>query len=98
MLLLGIALLLLYLRNSVKVYNDDGKGRMIYLGRCMVEEEENAYAVTITDAMVEKAYTNRYCIKPGLFLIGKKEGEELIVHKEAKRIAVCLGREMIVML
>lgn len=98
LLLLGIALLLLYLRNSVKVYNDDGKGRMIYLGRCMVEEEENAYAVTITDAMVEKAYTNRYCIKPGLFLIGKKEGEELIVHKEAKRIAVCLGREMIVML
>ena len=98
LLLLGIALLLLYLRNSVKVYNDDGKGRMIYLGRCMVEEEENAYAVTITDAMVEKAYTNRYCIKPGFFLIGKKEGEELIVHKEAKRIAVCLDREMIVML
>lgn len=98
LLLLGIALLLLYLRNSVKVCNDDGKGRLIYLGRCMVEEEENAYAVTITDAMVEKAYTNRYCIKPGLFLIGKKEGEELIVHKEAKRIAVCLDREMIVML
>lgn len=98
LLLLGIALLLMYLRNSVKVYNDDGKGRMTYLGRCMVEAEEDAYAVTITDAMVEKAYTNRYCIKPGLFLIGKKEGEELIVHKEAKRIAVCLGREMIVML
>lgn len=98
LLLLGIFLLLLYLRNSVRVYNDDGKGRMIYLGRCMVEEEEDAYAVTITDAMVEKAYTNRYCIKPGLFLLGRKEGEELIVHKESKRIAVYLSKEMIVML
>ena len=98
LLLLGIFLLLLYLRNSVKVYNDDGKGRMVYLGRCMVEEEEDAYTVTITDSMVEKAYTNRYCIKPGLFFLGKKEGEELIVHKEAKRVAVCLGKEMIVIL
>lgn len=97
-LLLGICMLLLYLRNSIKIYNDDGKGRMIYLGRCTVEAEENAYSITITDAMVEKAYTNRYCIKPDLFLIGKKEGEELIVHKESKRIAVCLEREMIVIM
>lgn len=97
-LLLGICLLLLYLRNSVKVYNDDGKGRMIYLGRCMVETEEDTYFTIITDAMVEKAYTNRYCIKPGLFLLGKKEEEELIVHKEAKKAAVRLDKEMIVML
>lgn len=97
LLLLGICLLLLYLRNSVKVYNDDGKGRMIYLGRCMVVAEEDTYSIIITDAMVEKAYTNRYCIKPGLFLIGKKEGEELVVYKEAKKAAVCLDREMIVM-
>ena len=47
---------------------------------------------------VEKAYTNRYCIKPGLFLLGKKEEEELIVHKEAKKAAVRLDKEMIVML
>lgn len=79
------------------MYNDDGKGRMIYLGRCMVETEEDTYFTIITDAMVEKAYTNRYCIKPGLFLLGKKE-EELIVHKEAKKAAVRLDKEMIVML
>lgn len=97
-LLLGAFLLALYLRHSVKVYNDDGQGRMIYLGRCMVREEEETFAVTITEGMVEKACTNRYCIKPGLFCLGRKEGEELIVHKESKSVAVYLSREMIVML
>lgn len=98
LLLLGIALLLMYLRRSVKIYNDDGEGRMFYLGRCMVSEEEDTYVVRITEAMVEKAYTNRYCIKPGLFRIGKKEGQELIVHKESKSVAVYLSKEIIVML
>lgn len=97
-LLLGISLLLWYLRNSVRVYNDDGKGRMLYLGRCTVDREEEAYSITITDAMIEKAYTNRYCLKPGLFLVGRKEGEDLVIHKEAKRTAVRLDKEMIVML
>lgn len=31
--LAAIVLLLLYLRRSVRVYNDNGKGRMKYLGR-----------------------------------------------------------------
>lgn len=98
LLLLGLALFLLYLRRSVKIYNDDGEGKMIYLGRCIVRWEEDFYAVAITEAMEEKAYTNRYCIRPGLFRIGKKEGEELVIIKGEKRVAVYLSREMIVMI
>ena len=48
--------------------------------------------------MVEKSYTNRYCIKPGIFRLGKDEDEELVVYKETKKAVVPLSREMIVML
>ena len=94
----GTLFLLWYLRRSVKIYNDDGEGRMLYLGRCMVRLEEEGYAITISDQMIEHAYTNRYCIKPGLFLIGRKEGEELLVCSKNQRIAVYLCREMIVVI
>lgn len=94
----GLFLLLFYLRCSVKILNDDGEGRMIRLGRCMVKLEEESYAVTITEAMVEKACTNRYCIKPGLFLLGKKEGQELIVYQGTKGVTAYLSKEIIVMI
>ncbi len=97
-LLAGLFLLLLYLRHSVRIYNDDGEGRMIYLGRCLVELEEDIYTITIKDAMVEKAYTNRYCIKPGIFRIGKGKEQELVVRKEEKSATVYLEKEIIVML
>ncbi|MCM1136547.1 MAG: hypothetical protein NC400_13355 [Clostridium sp.] len=99
MLLFAILLLLFfYLRRSVRIYNDDGEGRMRYLGRAMVRREDDLYLVTISDAMVEKSYTNRYCIKPGLFRWGKEEEQELVVYKETKKAVVCLSKEMIVIL
>lgn len=93
----GILLWLLYLRNSIKVYNDNGEGRMIYLGRCIVRLLEDAYTISITEAMVEKAYTNRYCIKPGLFRFGRKD-EALVVYKELKNATIYINKEMIVIL
>ena len=98
LLIVGILLLLAYLLRSVKVYNDDGEGKMCYLGRCLVHREEDVYFLTVSDAMVEKSYTNRYCIKPGLFRLGKEEDEELTVYKETKKAIVPLSREMIVMI
>ena len=98
LLLAGILFLLAYLRRSVKIYNDDGEGKLHYLGRCLIHREEDVYFLAISDEMVEKSYTNRYCIKPGLFRIGKDEDEELVVYKETKKAVVPLSREMIVML
>lgn len=98
LLMAGLFLLLFYLRNSVKVFNDDGEGRMIRLGRCMTKREGDCYTLTITEAMVERACTNRYCIKPGLFLLGKREDQELIVFKGDKGITVYLSREIIAVL
>ena len=98
LLMSGIFTLLFYFRRSVKVYNDDGEGRMIYLGRCMVSLHEEGYVITITEKMVENSCTNRYCIKPGFFGIGKKEGQELIIYKEGKKTAAYLDTEMIVMI
>lgn len=96
-LIAGMLLWLFYLRNSVKVYNDDGEGRMIYLGRCLVGPEEDVYTIKITEKMVEKAYTNRYCIKPGLFRVGREE-EALVVRKDPKNATVYIAKEMIVVL
>ena len=98
LLLACILFLLAYLRRSVKIYNDDGEGKLHYLGRCLIHREEDVYFLAISDEMVEKSYTNRYCIKPGLFRIGKDEDEELVVYKETKKAVVPLSREMTVTL
>ncbi len=97
LILAGVFLLLLYIRRSVRLYNDDGEGRLVYLGRLRVRLEEDGYAVTISEEMEEKAYTNRYCIKPGLFGVGKAH-QELLVYKGAGRCTVCVEREIIVMI
>ncbi len=95
LLIMGSLLLWLYLRNSVRVFNDNGQNRMIFLGRCRVKREEANYEITITEAMEEKTITNRYCIRPGIFLVGKKDGEELVIHKGTKTVSVYLNKEMI---
>ncbi|MDE6892469.1 MAG: hypothetical protein K2P50_11810 [Lachnospiraceae bacterium] len=97
-LIAAVLFWLAFLRRSVKIYNDDGEGKMRYLGRCLVHREEEVYFLAISDEMVEKSYTNRYRIKPGIFRFGKEEGEELIIYKEGKKAVVPLSREMIVLL
>lgn len=91
--LAGLLLLLYVLRRSVKIYNDDGQENMVYLGRSMVRMEEDGYLIVITQEMSEKAVTNRYCIKPGLFRIGKAE-EEILVERGQKRVSVSLQKDM----
>lgn len=97
LLLAGLLLLLLYLKKSVRLYNDDGEGGYAYLGRLPVRLEEEGYAVSITESAWERAFTNRYCIRPGLFRLGKGE-QVLFVYKGEERISVSLAKEMIVVL
>lgn len=94
----GIFLVGYFFRQSVSVYNDDGEGTLIYLGRVIVQLTEEGYLVSINEQMEEKAYTNRYCIKAGLFGIGKGNEEELLVEKQDKCIRVPLQKEMIVII
>lgn len=98
LLVAGGFFLLAYLRRSIKVYNDDGEGKLIYLGRCMVRFKEEGDVMILTEEMVEKSYTNRYCLKPGLFMSGRKKGEELIIYRGSKKQAVPFGKEMIVVI
>ncbi len=95
LLLTGILLLLLYIRRSVGVYNDDGNGSFTYLGRALVRLEQDGYAITISERMIERSYTNRYRIRPGLFRLGKKEGD---VYKDNRRIGVYISTYMIVVM
>lgn len=97
LILAGLLLLLFYLRNSVQLYNDDGEGRFIRLGRCRVRLEEDGYAVVISEKAVEKSYTNRFCIRPGLFRLGRSD-QDLLVYKDTKRITVVINKEMIFMI
>lgn len=94
LVLAAIALLLLYLRRSVRIYNDNGKGRMKYLGRAAVILSEEGYYIQITDKLEERAATNRYCIRPDLFLIGKNSSWEIYVVKDGKKKSVYLDKEM----
>lgn len=94
----GIILFMLYLLCSVRIFNDDGEGRMIYLGRLLVRKKDEEYSLMITEAMTEKSCTNRYCIKPGFFRLGKKEDQELIVYRDTKKAVTYLNKEMIVIL
>lgn len=94
----GIVGLLVYLMCSVRIYNDNGEGTMLYLGRCLVRKKEEEYSIVITDAMTEKSCTNRYCIRPGLFRLGKGQEQELIVYREARKASASLSREMIVII
>ncbi|MGN1180875.1 MAG: PT domain-containing protein [Suilimivivens sp.] len=96
--LLLLLLLLYLLRTTVRLYNDDKEGRLIYLGRCRVQLKEEGYTMEITDELVEKAVTNRYCIKPGMFRWFKSKEEEIIVCRQEKRIAVPLSKEMYVVI
>ncbi len=96
--LAGVLLLCYLLLMSVRIYNDDGEGKLVYLGRCRVRLKEEGYAIEITDAMTEKTVTNRYCIKPGFFRFFKGEDEELLVCCSGKKVSVSLSREMIVVI
>lgn len=95
LLLCGLLFLILYLKRSVRLYNDDGEGRMIYLGRCLVQCDAEGMVITIKEAMNERASTNRYCVKPGLFMLGRTQEQELVICREDKRISVYLNKEMI---
>lgn len=95
-MLLGLLLLLYLLMTSVCLYNDDGEGRLIYLGRCKVSLKEEGYVIGIPEALAEKAVTNRYCIKPGLFRLFRSSEEEIIVCRQDKRVSVYLSKEMFV--
>lgn len=98
LLIVGGLLLLIYLlMMSIRVYNDDGTGKLHYLGRCRIQLQEDGYAIRITDAMMEKSMTNRYVLRPDLFGILKKD-EELIVRKANKSTSATIDREMIVLL
>ncbi len=96
LLISGMLLLVLYLMYSARIYNDNGEGRMVYLGRRLIRKKDEEYSLVISEDMTERSCTNRYCIRPGLFRIGKKEGQELIVHRDTKKAVVMLEKEMIV--
>lgn len=97
-LLTGLFLIGYLFRQSVRIYNDDGTGQMHYLGRCMVQLTEEGYLIVLSASMTEKALTNRYVIKPGLFRFGRGKEEEVLVEKQEKRLSVPLEKEMTVVI
>ena len=95
--IVGLFALCYLFRWSVAVYNDDGKGKLTYLGRAMVQNKEEGYTAVITDEMVQRAVTNRYCLKTGLFRFGRGE-EELLIEKQSKRISHVIEKEIYVVI
>lgn len=92
----GFLLLCYLLLMTVKVYNDNGEGKLVYLGRSRILLKEEGYTVEISEQMMEKAVTNRYCLKPGAFRLFRSDEEELLVCCQQRKVSVSLDREMIV--
>ncbi len=94
-ILAGTGVLLFLLGVGVRVYNDDGKGNLVYLGRGIVKTAEEGYVLSITERMIEKSLTNRYCLRCDFFHLWKDKEEELIVTKGERRQIVKIQKEMI---
>lgn len=90
----ALALLLWYLFHTIRVFNDDGEGRMIYLGRVPVQMAEDGYFVEFTEKIVEKAVTNHYLMKTDFFFLGKNTDWEILVMKDGRRKTVRLEKEI----
>jgi len=57
---------------------------MKYLGRAAVTLSEEGYYIRITEKLEERAATNRYSIRPDLFLIGKNSSWEIYVVQDGR--------------
>ena len=90
----ALALLVWYLFHTIRVFNDDGEGRMIYLGRVPVQMTEDGYFVEFTEKIVEKAVTNHYLMKTDFFFLGKNTDWELLVMKDGRKKTVRLEKEI----
>ncbi len=89
-----LCVFLYLLAHSVRVYNDDGKGNLSYIGRCLVRTQEDGCSITITDTMLRKAVTNRYCIRSEIFHLWKDKEEELLVVRGERRQSVKIQKEI----
>ncbi len=95
--LLGIACLFFLFwiwRFIILVFNDDGKGTMLFLGLCMLKRREEGYLLLLPKRILEKAITNRYCFKSVGFHLWRKEEEELFVFAGKQKRVVKIKREM----
>jgi hypothetical protein len=95
--LAGIFLLIWLLLMTARIYNDNGEGKMRYLGREMLVLGIDGYYLTITDELAEKAVTNRYCIKPPyLFRLIKGKDGDLVIQRGNHYVLVPLQKEIII--
>lgn len=93
--LLGILVALLFvLMRSVRIFNDNGEGRMQYLGRVKLHLSEEGYYLELNDRLLEKAVTNRYLVKTDFFYIGKNSDWEIFIIKDGKKKVVRLQKEI----
>ncbi|MBR5799104.1 MAG: hypothetical protein IKY23_03490 [Lachnospiraceae bacterium] len=85
-------------RFGIMILNDDGKGTMQFLGLCILKRREEGYLLTIPGRMMEKAVTNRYCLRSMGFHLWRKEEEELIILAGKQKRTVKIRKEMQVVL
>lgn len=90
----ALALLVWYLFHTIRVFNDDGEGKMIYLGRIPVHMTEDGYFVEFTEKILEKAVTNHYLMKTDFFFLGKNTDWEILVMKDGRKKTVRLEKEI----
>lgn len=86
-------LLWLYSR-TLAVYGKDREGKERYLGRCWISYKDK-YCVKISQTMVNKAETFRFCFRPSALFADAHEGEEIhFLFPEEVCITLTIERKM----
>ncbi len=93
-----LLLLLLFVRNWVPVFNEDGEGSRHFLGLVHVSLQDGGFEIDIPQDIYEKAYTNRYYFFMGIFALLRNKDSEIIVARKDRRRSVSLSSNMSVTL
>lgn len=78
-ILLALLILLVWLRSMV-VYVKNRKDEWCYLGRLWIGKNEEKYTVKISDAMIAKCETTRFCFKPAWGFVQMHDEEEMYFY------------------
>ncbi|MCR4990067.1 MAG: hypothetical protein K6A38_04310 [Lachnospiraceae bacterium] len=76
-----VFILLFFLRNLIIIFNKDGQMKMHLAGITFARLSEDGYVVEIPKDVAQRAYTNRYVLYMGLFLLGRDKDIDVMVVK-----------------
>ena len=80
--------LLLLLRRIAIIFNDDAEMKRHLVGIAIIKLTDDGFVLDISEKVCNRAFTNRYELFLGLFMIGRDPETEIMVTKKEKQAMV----------